>query len=469
MKKTIIKLLCIASVFSAFSLVSCGEVVSDTSQGGKPGVQADSSADDTSADDTSVGSTLADDTKSDVKDQPGKADDSSSAADMPEKTHGDPSIEECGEDFKKGYNDFAAELFRRTAASDAADGKNVLVSPESVIMALGMTANGANGETLSQMRNVLCKDVDGQSFNDNMLFLLDKSESSEDVTFSIANSLWARSSGFTLGQDFADMAAEYFGASVYSEPFDGTTVGKINDWVNEKTDGMIPSIINQLSPTDVTVLLNAIAFQGSWAKPYEDFNVDEKGVFNAYGGEKQDCAMLHSTEDVYISDSSAKGFLKYYKGFDYAFMAILPNEGVSVEDYISSMTGEGFSSLLNSAERGVNVIAQIPEFSYDYGAHLASPLNDMGMELPFTADADFTAMGETETGILCISDVIHKTHIELDRTGTKAAAATAVIMKDSAEAVTEVYEVKLDRPFVYAIVDVQNSIPVFIGAVNSVK
>lgn len=178
--------------------------------------------------------------------------------------------------------------------------------------------------------------------------------------------------------------------------------------------------------------------------------------------------MLYSQEGSYFSDENTTGFMKDYEGHDYAFMAMLPSEDTDIADYVAGIDGDKLSKLWRSASGDVNVC--IPEFTFDYNSELSDELKSMGMELPFTESADFSGMAETSSGALYINRVIHKTHIELDRNGTKAAAATAVVMTD--ECAMEEEEPKivyLNRPFVYAIIDKESGTPIFIGAVNTLN
>lgn len=384
-----------------------------------------------------------------------------------EQTEGETDVDKG---FIDGTADFSAELFRKTAAEDISNGKNAFMSPESVLFAIGMTANGAQGDTLTEMQSVMgTQDI--ESLNKNLSALKRRSDKSEFIDFSIANSLWVKDNKtITLNESFADTVKESFGAEVFYEPFDNATKDSINGWVNENTNEMIPSILDEISKDEVAYLINAIAFEAQWAEQYDDSQTEEE-TFTSADGEKQTCTMLSGMESQYLHDDKAEGFLKYYEGYDYAFMAMLPNEGVSLSDYLDTMTGETLNAFYNSKEDG-DVYTKTPEFSYDYDAELSESLKKMGMPLAFTPAADFSAMAETDTDVLYISRVLHKAHIELDRNGTKAAAATLVAMnKASAMAPVEKkeYYVYLDRPFLFAIVDCENGLPVFMGAVNTLE
>lgn len=371
------------------------------------------------------------------------------------------------EKFLIGANEFSVDLFRNTVMKDLENGKNTLVSPESVLFALGMTSNGAKGDTLKQMQSVLCKDVDTDTFNKNMNKLMTSAQSSSDFKFSIANSVWVKDmQGMTLTEQFARSCKQMYNAEMFKAPFNDETLKQMNNWVNEKTDKMIPKIIDEFGDDTAAVLLNCIAFDAKWEKPYEKKDVVENREFNLQSGKKVNCSMMHSEEKLYVSDDKSQGFIKNYKGGKYAFMAILPNEDVSLSDYVKSMTAQSFAKMYAGKTTQYQVHASVPKFKYDYSAKLNDTLKQMGITDAFDGEkADFSGM--TEQQKLFISNVLHKTHIELDEEGTKAAAATAVTMDVSGAlpAKEDIKEIRLDRPFAYAIMDTQTGLPVFMGTV----
>ena len=371
--------------------------------------------------------------------------------------------------FYSAYNDYAAELFRQSCMQDIEDGKNAMISPESVMMALGMAANGAKGETLSQMETAL-GGLGIDDLNDAMQYHMNKLTDSEDVSFNVANSVWVRDDAqrIQMKQEFYDKVKEKYNADSFLAPFDNGTKDDINNWVSNNTNGMIPELIDDIPAAAVSYIINAIAFEAGWAQDYEDYQINENDKFKNSKGKNENVTMMYSEENSYFEDDDVTGFLKYYKGGDYAFMAILPKKKGGLADFVSDLDGEKINKLW--ANCGGEVKVCIPEFSFDYDNELSDELKAMGMELPFTENADLSGMAETGTGELYFSRVIHKTHIDVDRYGTKAAAATAIELTDGAIAMPEeTKEVYLNRPFAYAIIDTNSGMPVFIGAVNTVN
>lgn len=371
--------------------------------------------------------------------------------------------------FAESSANFSIGLLKKSAAEDIKGGSNVLISPESVLSALAMTANGSDGDTLSEMEEVICSGMGIDELNRYMRTYNDRLNASEHVSFSTANSIWIRDDGerIKVNDEFLQTDKNYYDADAFMAQFDDNTVNEINSWVSDNTNGMIDKLVDQIPDEAVMYLINAVAFEGEWDKTYKDNQITEGESFTNYAGVEETVTMLSSSENEFISDDSAKGFIKYYKGGEYAFMAVLPNEGVDINKYISEMTGEKFLNLYNSRTYAkVNV--KIPEFSYEYAVEMKEPLVAMGIESAFDESADFSRMAETESGSLYINRVFHKSFIQLDRYGTKAAAVTEAAMVDTCAVIEEPEQVYLDRPFIYSIIDTDTGIPVFIGVLNTV-
>lgn len=369
--------------------------------------------------------------------------------------------------FTSQVADTSVKLMKNSTAGDIRGGKNVLISPESILTAMAMSVNGAAGDTLTEMQKALYGSLPVEEFNKNMSAYNDYLVLSDSVKFHLANGIWIRNDGqVSTVPDFLAGNDKYYHAKAYLEPFDNTTVKKMNDWVKTNTDGMIPSIIQKIPSTARMYLMNALAFEGRWAKQYKNNQV-KKDTFTTASGREQTVNMLNSTEHTYLKDDKATGVMKSYEGYEYAFAAILPNKGISLEEYLAGMTGESFVKMIQSGEQK-EVLTKIPEFSYDYDLNLISALQSMGIQKAFTESADFSKMAKTKDGKLFIDSVIHKTHIELDKYGTKAAAVTSIAMAGSAAPTEPPKEVYLDRPFLYAIVEESTGLPIFMGAVNAV-
>ncbi|MBQ8371965.1 MAG: serpin family protein [Clostridia bacterium] len=360
--------------------------------------------------------------------------------------------------------DFALRIFKASNAS----GENTLISPLSILCALAMTANGAEGETKAQMESVL--GMTTEELNMYLYSYLASLPQGEKYKLSVANSIWFKDNEeFTVSADFLQTNADYYGADVYKAPFDEQTLADINSWVNDETDGMIPHVLNEIPEYAIMYLINALAFEAEWASVYYEDQV-HNGWFTCEDGSKQIAEMMYSGEHRYLEDENATGFMKYYSGGKYAFVALLPNEGISVDEYIDTLDGEALSSLLSNVDYGV-VETAMPKFQTKFDLELSQILMSMGMTDAFDPDvSDFDGIGSFTRGSIYISKVIHKTYIEVGEKGTKAGAVTIVEMDGvSAAPPDEIKRVYLDRPFVYMLIDTENNVPFFIGTMMSVN
>ena len=351
--------------------------------------------------------------------------------------------------------DFALDLLR-----ESADEKNALVSPLSVLSALAMAENGADGETLAQMERVT-----GMGADELTDLLQAYGTLVDDGPLSVANSIWLRDSdGLAVEDDFLETCGGRLGAQVFSAPFDDSTVADVNAWVSEKTNEMIPEMLNQISDDAQVLLVNALAFEGGWEDPFDSALVSPD-TFTCEDGTEQDVTMMHSAEGSYLEGDLATGFVKPYEGYDYAFVGLLPAEGVSVGELLASLDGDALEELLTPVA-GAGAEIGLPKFTASYEAELADALRELGMTDAFDAElADFSRMGSSEQGPLYVGGVLHKTFVDVNEEGTRAAAATTVSM-DGATAPggpIEYHKVILDRPFVYLIVDLRCDLPVFVG------
>ena len=347
--------------------------------------------------------------------------------------------------------DFAVRLFR-----EAYDGNNTLISPLSAMLALAMTANGAKGKTLSQMESAF-----GMSLDDlNEFFYSYRTglAQTEKCKLILANSIWLRGS-FNVKSAFLQTNADYYGADAYAVPFDETTLRKINEWVNEKTDGMIPELIDEIPRDTVLDLINALFFDAEWANPFSPRNT-QPGTFTKENGERVKVDLMIAEEVCdYVDDDRAQGIVKYYGGGEYAFVALLPNKYVLLSDFVASLDGETLRSLLTNRRTG-EVRIRLPKYEVEYTVDLSDALQNMGMTAAFGEKADFSGITGRRRD-LRVDSVVQKTFFSVDENGTRAGAATEAPMYASVKP-TFVFT----RPFVYLLVDTRNFLPLFIGALN---
>lgn len=356
------------------------------------------------------------------------------------------------DEFKAAASSFAAELFK----DNYSKGKTTLVSPLSVLTALALVQNGAQGNTLAQLEQAL-GGLDRDTLNAYMRAYCDFLTESEELK--IANSVWTDSSA-EAKRAFLQKAVDSYSAQLFSAPLsDPKTVESINSWAKKNTDGMIPKIIEKADRYAVMMLVNAIAFDAKWETPYKRSDI-EKLEFTSYSGSKKKTDFMCSTENVYLKDGGAVGFMKPYKNGRFAFAALLPDENTGIDDYVASLSGDKLMKIFSSAKHGNEVNVKMPKFRTEYSTQLIDTLKKMGVKDAFDRKtADFSSLIENRDAY--IATVVHKTFIEVDENGTRAAASTLV--GADTMSLMEPYSVCLNRPFVYMIVDTETNLPLFIG------
>lgn len=385
----------------------------------------------------------------------------------PDRTAG-----EVNDSFRKAYADFALKLLCESRNEFAGDA--LLVSPLSAMVALAMTANGAEGSTLEEMEKVLGSGMSVDELNEQLFNYAASLKSTDDAKFNLANAVWVTNDpAFSINKNFVKTIENTYDADIISADLP-KSVGAINDWVKEETFGMIPGILNDgsLDELSVMVLLNALALDALWAEQPNDSSCFED-VFRGVDENVQNATFMWTECNGYIEGKKVQGIVKDYKGGSYAFLALLP-EG-DVYDYAASLDGKDLLKLYDSREKSahnVEIRAKMPHFSFDCSIEMASVLAKMGMPTAFDSSAaDFDSLGKDDRGNLYISRVIQKTHIDLDNSGTRAAAVTAVIIaaEGAMPGPVKYRQVELDRPFLYAIIDTENGLPIFIGVCDNIK
>ncbi len=327
--------------------------------------------------------------------------------------------------------------------------KNYMISPLSVKMALALAANGAAGETRDEMLAVLqISDLD--AFNQHSQALIDAYAKNKDVALSIANSIWLNQDN-AQGAQFVD-AFTNAARSLYQAE-NGTVNNEnaletINGWVSDHTNGKIDSILSD--NRFAAALLNAVYFKGAWQNPFRPEQT-EKGIFTEASGNTQEIDFMHQT-----------GQYEYYAG-DGTEMVYLPYEGGKLGMYVLMGDLSEFDTA-KAQMQSRRVALSIPKFKVETELHLKEMLSSMGMSAAFDAGrADFSGMLAGGTEPFCITDVVHKTYIDVSEEGTEAAAVTGIMVGATAAPAQEIVEFCADRPFVYLIYDQENEEVLFLG------
>lgn len=363
-------------------------------------------------------------------------------------------------------NEFGLALFKQLAD----DEENVFISPTSIYTALAMTYNGAGGETLEAMAEVLgVKEVELKRFNENnlaRLYLLQ--EADPEVTVNIANSLWL-SDWIAFNPDFVERNARYYDASARVLDFSSrAAVDTINNWVVERTNGLIEEIVAYpIDPDTVLFLINAVYFLGEWTEPFKP-EATQKNVFHGHNGEIEDVSFMQRTGNYAYLEMEGEFQairLPYGKAERLAMYVFLPHEKSSLSEVVAGLDGDKWD-LWRSQFASMRGNLILPRFSMDYEKTLNEVLKDMGMEIAFDEDrADFFDMVVRDRGDrLYISGVKHKSFIRVDEKGTEAAAVTAVEL-GAANAPLDYFRMDVNRPFFFLIHDRDTNEILFTGTV----
>jgi len=355
-------------------------------------------------------------------------------------------------------NDFAFRAF--ASLSEGEGTKNMLISPLSISSALAMTYNGAGSTTKAAMKEALgftlATDQEiNSSFKslDDLLKGIDKK-----VVFTSANSLW-HSNAISLQAPFVETNKTYFDATVQGLDFSSpAALDQINNWVSTKTNGKIDKIIDEISREHVLFLINAIYFKGTWTYPF-DKELTQPSGFRLEDGTtiQHDFMTMKGGKYLYYRDEHKQLIDLPYGNGQYSMTIIMPEQEQTVQDVIQNLNEVNLNNWLAAADTS-KLELRMPKFKMEYGQQLKEMLSQLGMGIAFTQQADFSHMIEGEPG-LAISEVKHKTFIEVNEEGTEAAAATSVgIVVTSLPP-----SIRIDKPFVFMIREKSSNAILFIG------
>ncbi|MEX2467534.1 MAG: serpin family protein, partial [Gemmatimonadota bacterium] len=337
------------------------------------------------------------------------------------------------------------------------------LSPLSASMALGMALNGADGGTRDAMRAALRFDGLGEEeINDAYLGLLTLLDGLDPrVWFQIANGVWYRD-GLTPRQGFLDRVTEHFGAAVEGIDFtDPAAAELINAWVEDATGGRIEDMVAPPIPGNVVaMLLNAIHFKGDWREKFDAVQTTE-APFHGPDGPAGTVDLMEQDEDFrYHFTPSYAAVELPYGGGAFVMDVIVPAGDEIVAGVLGELADGGWAELTDAlaARSADRVHVLLPRFELEWERTLNDDLSEMGMGIAFGGGADFTRMFEDSNPY--IDEVRQKSFVRVDEEGTEAAAATLVVMADSAPP-----EIRADRPFLFAIRERLSGTILFLGAV----
>ena len=378
-----------------------------------------------------------------------------------------------------GLDGFAGRLYGELAGGAAGDG-NLVMSPYSVLVALGMTLTGAAGTTGEEMRTVLGVENLGERWHKGVNALTaavhglagrqERGDgSTAELALSTADQLFGQR-GVAWEADFLDLLAKEYGAGLRTVDFESAAEearAAINDWVEERTHDRIVDLLAEGSVDASTrlVLVDAIYLKAPWETPFEK-GLTDTGPFHRGDGSSVDADLMRLPElsTYLVTGDGWRSVSLPYAGRGLAMTVVLPDEGAldRVEGQVRSNGFAAFVANIDAAQPTA-VDLTLPRWSFRTSAPLKEPLIELGMPTAFGDGADFTPMTRKDLPLV-VADVVHQGFVAVDEEGTEAAAATAVIMAETAAPITEPFVV--DRPFLFVVHDVEHGTPLFVGRVT---
>jgi len=361
-------------------------------------------------------------------------------------------------------NEFGLKLFKEIVKEERDE--NIFISPLSVSMALGMTYNGAAGTTREAMQKTL--ELSGLTIEEvnksykSLLELLSRLD--PKVRFQIANSIWYRK-GMSFEKDFIELNKTYFDALVSELDFaDPKAAETINGWVDENTNGKITRIVEPpITPLMVMFLINAIYFKGTWTNEFSK-ELTEDADFFAPDGSRRPCKLMNREDEFrYFENSDFQAIDLPYGDGDFSMVVFLPRRSADLDSLIAEFSQENWDKWMSSFSERKGTL-QLPKFTLRYELELNDVLKSLGLSIAFQPFvADFSNMCKTRKD-LYISEVKHKTFVEVNEEGTEAAAVTSVGIALTSVDPT-VFWMRVDRPFVFAIRENKSQTLLFVGKI----
>ena len=365
---------------------------------------------------------------------------------------------------------FSFDLYQAIQSSQ--DG-NMLFSPYSISQAFALLYSGAAGDTAQQIQDVmhfLNQDELPDAFaalTDNLTnreYELPEGDDASPLTLNIANALWGQAD-YPFNADYIALMESAYGAGIHEVDFATDPSGAsqlINQWVSDQTNERIRNIVSPSDITDLTrlILTNAIYFKATWAS---EFSSTEDGDFTLLDGSTVTVPLMQNQFGYPFATGEGYTAVELpYLGWDMSMIAILPEDFEAFED---TLDAETFQQIVDSLSRDNQVRLFMPQFEYEFNLPLNAPLQSLGMTDVFNAEvSDLSGLSNVNEPLF-VSSALHKAYIKVDEEGTEAAAVTALIVGTTSFNPQEPTEIRLDRPFIYAIYDRETGSVLFLGRV----
>ncbi|NET33550.1 MAG: serpin family protein [Cyanothece sp. SIO1E1] len=360
---------------------------------------------------------------------------------------------------------FGFKLFSKVL--EQSPDENVFISPTSVAIALTMLYNGAEGETQQAMAQALeLNDISLEDANQAIANLQSDLEDAdpEVVKLSIANSLWAKQ-GIPFKPAFLTRNQNFFSAKITHLDFrDPSAPNTINKWVDQKTEGRINQVINEIDPEALLFLVNAIYFKGSWSQEFDAKETVDRPFYRLDGTQKQHPMMSQSGEYKYLETEQFQAVSLPYGSGRLSMYIFLPKQDSTLPEFQTNLNAQTWSAWITQFQQREGSI-QLPRFQLNYSVGLNAPLEDMGMGIAFDAErANFNGISPVQT---LVNRVQHKTFLEVNEVGTEAAGVTSIQIGITSVPVDPPppFRMVIDRPFFSAIRDNQTGAVLFMGSI----
>ena len=363
-------------------------------------------------------------------------------------------------------NEFACRLFRTINEQKGGNG-SLIVSPISVTYMLGMLNTGADGQTRQQIADVLGLGSSIMEINEYCKKMIDEAPRVDpSVTVQIANCIDVNSAlGITLVPQFKTDMQNYYNAQIEALDFGkSSSLDKINNWCKKNTDGMIPSILDRLSPDAAMCLLNAIFFKATWTEKFDPKDTRDMDFTMPDGSTSQHKMMHRKALAAYDKNDLCEMLYLPYGSNGYGMYVLLPVEGKTVDDVIQGLSAEGVQEqLFEMTPHQVDIL--MPRFTTSNETMLNEVLSAMGMPRAFNPQyAEFPNMAQGKN--LFVSMMKQKAKIEVNEEGTKASSVTISQMGMTAPPPAPQYlqvDFHATRPFVYYIIESSTRSIFFMG------
>ena len=373
------------------------------------------------------------------------------------------TLDKKSEKIVEADQQFAFELLERVNTLTEED--NYMISPLSVSYALGMTMNGAAGNTLDAFYDVLhFGDLTNAEVNGSYKDLMDQLVHLDNkVQFSIANSIWYKL-GYNVLEEFITTNQTYFDAAVRELDFsDPKAVDIINGWIEDKTHDKIKHMLDYIPSDAVMYLINAIYFHATWKYEFDKSQTAEEPFYlNEAGFTTANFMKVKGAFNYTVNDDFSAVEMPYGDS-TFSMVVMLPSGENTTDDLISQMDLSSWKAWFNNPTVR-NVQIELPKFKYGFKTLLNDPLIDLGLGIAFSGGADFSRI--TPDADLYISRVIHQTFIDVQEEGTEAAAATIVELLETSAGGDSTPVFRADRPFLYIIKENSTGAILFMGKVG---